>query len=107
MPIRFYAKNRKGKDSPIKKLHNIAYIVNAVGKKIMHDSKTADSINNWAFKKKGIADYMKTNKLTKPTLVQKSKDGSFVLKNEIPVMPILIINVPSQYRSLYIDKTQY
>lgn len=104
-PIRFIAKKSDGSETTIKKLHNIAYIVNARGKKVEYDKRLADNINNGLFKNKRIAEYMKTNKLKKPTLVQKSETGILVLKNEITVKTMLVNAVPTQYQSLYIDKT--
>lgn len=105
-PIRFNVKNYNGEDAYIKKLHDIAYVANAPNKRVDYNKGIADNINNGLFKKKQIKNYMKTNKLEKPTLVQKSEDGGIlVLKNEIFVEDILIKNVPSQYQSLYRDKT--
>ena len=82
--------------------------MNAPNKKVPYNKKLADNINNGLFKKTRIAKYMNTNKLKKPTLVQKSeKDNLLVLKNDILVKTDLIKNaVPSQYQSLYIDKTK-
>ncbi|MFA5925600.1 MAG: hypothetical protein WC831_01590 [Parcubacteria group bacterium] len=105
MPIRFDTKNRKGEDTTIKKLHDIAYFVNAPGKRVGYSERLADNINNGIFKKRPIKDYMKTNKFEKPTLVQKSEDGNIlVLKNEILIKTMLINAVPTQYQSLYKDK---
>ncbi len=107
MPIRFDVKNNKGGETYIKKLHNIAYIINAEGKKVDYNERLADDINNGLFKKRAVRDYMKTNNFKKPTLVQKSEDGKIlVLKNEIPVKTILINAIPTQHRSLYINKTK-
>jgi hypothetical protein len=107
MPIRFDVKNHDGKDASIKKLHDIAYWVDAPGKKVDYNKRTSDNINNGLFKRRPIKDYMETGKLNSPTLVQKSENGnSLVLRNEIPVKTILIKAVPSQHRSLYIDKTR-
>jgi len=105
MPIRFAVKNSKGESSAIKKLYDIAYLVNVPNKKVSYDRSIADGINNGLFKKRGVAKYMKTNKFKKPTLVQKSESKTLVLKNEIPIKTILVKNIPSQYKSLYIDKT--
>lgn len=107
MPFRFNTKNNEGRDAYIKKLHDIAYLVNAPGKMVIYDKKIADNINNGLFKKRGIKSYMKSNSLKKPTLVAKSESGDIlVLKNEIPVITATINVVPSQYRQLYIDKTK-
>ena len=106
MPIRFAVKNKEGHPTYIKKLYDIAYTVNAPGKKVDYDKRVADCINNGLFRKKQVKKYMRTNRLEKPTLVQKSKDNTLVLKNEIPVYTILVKNIPSQYQSLYIDKTR-
>ena len=76
-------------------------------KKVDYDKGVADSINNGIFRKQQVAYYLRTNKLDKPTLVQKSENGTLVLKNEIPIKTALIKNeVPSQHQSLYIDKTK-
>ncbi|MFZ2187284.1 MAG: hypothetical protein WAV46_01495 [Candidatus Moraniibacteriota bacterium] len=105
-PIRFEVKNAKGEDTYIKKLHSIAYIVNAPGTRVDFDKNLQDCINNGLFKRSRLKEYMKTNGLRKPTLIQKSKqENILVLKNEIPVKVELVKNIPSQYRSLYIDKT--
>lgn len=106
-PIRCAVKNNKNEETYIKKLYNIAYIVNAPNKKVIYNKSLADSINNGLFRKRPIAKYMRTNKFTKPTLVQKSEDKALlVLKNEILIKTDLIKNIPSQFQSLYIDKTQ-
>ena len=105
-PIRFQAKNLEGEETSIKKLHNIAYIINAPGKKVEYSKNLANDINNGIFRKHLVASYMKTNKLDKPTLVKKTKDGILVLRNEIPIKTCLVGNVPTQYKSMYIDKTR-
>jgi hypothetical protein len=103
-PIRCEIKKKRG-SSYMEKLYNIAYIGNAQGKKVTYDQITADSINNKLFLRPQVAEYMKTHGLDKPTLVIKSGD-IMVLKNETPVKTGLIHNdVPSEHRSLYIDKT--
>lgn len=104
-PIRFSTKNPKGEDSAVKKLHNLAYIVDVPGKQVMYSERTADNINNGIFKNSQVASYMKTNKLDKPTLVKRS-GKILVFKNETLVRNILVNLVPSQYRYLYIDKTK-
>jgi len=107
MPIRCSVSNHQGKPTYIKKFYNIAYIADAPGKKVAYDKYLADCINNGLFGRKSIKKYMQTNKLKKPTLVQKSEEGNIlVLRNDIPVQTILIKNIPSQYQSLYIDKTK-
>jgi hypothetical protein len=107
IPIRFAVKNSKGEPSAIKKLYDIAYFVDVPYKKVFYNKSTADGINNGLFRKRQVAKYMKTNKLEKPTLVQKSEKGTLVLKNEIPIKTALVKNdVPIQYQSLYIDKTK-
>ena len=106
-PIRFTIKNNNGDDAAIKKLHNLAYLVDAPGKSVGYSKKIADSINNGLFSRKQIKEYMRTNRLKKPTIVQKSEDGKLlVLKNEIPIETILINKVPQQYQYLYADKTK-
>lgn len=105
-PIRCSIKNKKGYPAYVKKLYDIAYIVNAPGKRVNYDKNLADSINNALFRIKQIKNYIKTNKLRKPTLVQKSEDNTLVLKNEVPVKTELVKNIPYQYQSLYIDKTR-
>lgn len=107
MPFRFDIKNYEGGDTYIKKLHNIAYFVDAPGKKVDYDENLAKNINNGLFRRRPIRDYMKTNKFKKPTLVQKKEDGkSLVLKGTIPVETILIKNIPRQHRFRYTDKTK-
>lgn len=106
-PIRCSVKNSKGEVAYIKKLYDIAYLVDVPGKKVDYSKNLADSINNGLFRKRQVAKYMRTNNLIKPTLVQKSEDKiSLVLKNEIPVKTLLIKNIPVQHQSLYIDKTK-
>lgn len=100
---------KKGNESVtyIKKLYDVAYFVDAPGKRVDYDKNLADNINNGLFKRKSVASYIKTNKFSKPTLVQKSNNNTLVLKNEIIVKTGLIKNiVPVQYQSLYIDKTR-
>lgn len=107
IPIRCVVKNKMGKATYINKLYDIAYLVDAPGKKVDYDKNLADSINNGLFKKSRIADYIRTNKLKKPTLVQKSEDKkSLVLEGETLVKTELVGNIPTQYRYLYIDKTR-
>lgn len=106
IPIRFQAKNSKGEETSIKKLHNIAYFVDAPGKKVEYNKNLTNDINNGIFRKSLIANYMRTNKLNKPTIVNKTKDGILVLRNEISIKTLLVRNIPTQYQSLYVDKTR-
>lgn len=107
MPIRCAIKNKMGEPTYIKKLYNIAYFVDAPDKKVNYNKNIANNINNGLFRKRSVEKYMKTNKFKKPTLVQKSENGTLVLKNEIPVKTGLIKNdVPLQHQSLYLDKTR-
>ena len=108
IPIRFAVKNNNGESAYIKKLYDIAYISNVPGKKVNYDKKLSDLINNGLFKRKPIANFLRTNQIKNGhTLVQKSEDKKIlVLKNEIVVKTELIKNIPSQYQSLYIDKTK-
>lgn len=108
IPIRFSVRNRSGRPTAMKKLYDIAYCVDAPNKTVSYDTKVADGINNGIFKKREVARFMKTNRLGKPTLVQRSEDGKIlVLKNEVPVKADLIKNiVPPQHKPLYIDKTR-
>lgn len=108
MPIRCAVWNYKGEIAYIKKLYDIAYPWDVPNKKVGYNKFLADNINNGLFKKGQVARYMKTNKLKKPTLVQKSEDGkSLVLKIETPVKTGLVKNaVPPQHQPLYIDKTR-
>lgn len=106
MPIRFSVLHN-GIETAIKKLHNIAYPTpNAPNKKVEYNKNLADNINNGLFKNKKIRDYMKTNKLKKPTIVKKTKDNCLVLSGEISVKEIPFEQIPPQHRSIYIDKTR-
>lgn len=105
MPIRFNVKNHDGKDASIKKLHDIVYIANVLGKKVDYSKKTADNINNGLFKKRQVKEYMETNNFKSPTLVQKS-GNILVSKNDILVEMMVIDKVPSQYQKNYRDKTR-
>lgn len=107
MPKRFAVWNKIGEITAVKKLYDIAYEWDVPNKMINYNERVADNINNGLFKNRWVAKYMKTNKLEKPTLVQKSEKGTLVLKNEIPVKTGLVKNVvPLQYQSLYTDKTK-
>lgn len=109
MPIRCATHNNMGQIAYIKRLYDIAYSYgNAPGKRVNYNGNLAGDINNGLFKRRRVAEYMKTNKFRKPTLVQKSENGEYlVLKNEILVKTGLVKhNVPLQYQSLYIDKTR-
>lgn len=106
MPIRCSIKNYSEKETYIKKLYNIAYIISVPGKKVAYDENISDCINNGLFRRSAVRRYMKTNGFRKPTLVQKSENGDIlVLKDEIPIKTILLKDIPTQYQSLYIDKT--
>jgi hypothetical protein len=104
-PIRCAVKNRQGEPTFMKKLYDIAYLVNVQGKKVDYSRGLADNINNGLFKIRRVANYMRTNKFKKPTLVKKSGE-MFVPENDVVVKTDLITNVPEQYQSLYIDKTK-
>ena len=104
-PIRCTVKNHQGEATFIKKLYDIAYLVNVPGKKVGYDRNLADNVNNGLFKIKRVAEYIRTNKFKKPTLVKKSGE-ILVLANEVIVKTELITNIPAQYQSLYIDKTK-
>jgi len=107
VPVRFSALNSKGGPTSIKKLYDIAYLVNAPGKMVPYDRKLANGINNGLFKNRPVAKFMRTNKFPKPTLVQKSEDKlTLVLKNDVQVQTLLIKNIPTQYQYLYTDKTE-
>jgi|GEM_PF-4691112 len=105
-PVRFSVFNNEGSETYIKKLHNIAYFASEAPDKIVDYNKNlANSINNVLFTKKAILEYIKTNKLNKPTLVQKSEDKkNLVLKGDVLVETILFNKVPTQYQYLYKDK---
>lgn len=107
-PSRCTIKNEVGKLTYIKKLYDIAYIVDVPGKKVAYDEGLADNINNGLFKRRMIKNYMRTNGIRKkPTLVQKSEDKkTLVLKNEIQVETMLVKNIPVQFQYLYKDKTR-
>lgn len=105
-PIRFGAFWR-GKETAIKKLHNLAYPANAPEKKVGWDNKLADAINNGIFNKARVKEYIKTNNVKKPTLVRKEPNKKdFILENKIQIKTELIKNLPSQFQYLYQDKTQ-
>jgi hypothetical protein len=110
MPIRCAVRNKRtGELTSVAKLYNIAYFVNAPGKMVKYDKRLADNINNGLFRRRRVAEYMKKNKLKKPTLVKKAENGNYlVLKDdEVPVIIGTIQTlVPPQYKHLYIDKTR-
>ncbi|MEO0118687.1 MAG: hypothetical protein ABIK66_06155 [candidate division WOR-3 bacterium] len=108
IPIRCRLTNNRGEPTYIKKLCDIAYPAPAPGKRVNYDKNVADNINNGLFKIKRVAQYMKTNKLKKPTLVRKSETGNYlVLTNEVQVIVERVENiVPPQHRYLYVDKTR-
>jgi hypothetical protein len=101
-------KNHNGDYTYIRKLFNLAYRFDVPKTKVPYSERLADDINNGLFKRRPIKKYMETNKLNKPTLVQKSEDKDIlVLKDEeTQIKAILINEVPSQYQYLYIDKTK-
>lgn len=105
LPIRCAMRGKDGHPSYMKKLYDIAYLTNAPGKKVLYDKNIADNINNGLFKMVRVAKYMTTNHFKKPTLVEKS-EGILVLKNEVEIKTDLVKNIPTQYQSLYTDKTQ-
>jgi hypothetical protein len=109
MPIRCAVWNKRtGELTYIAKLYNIAYVANVPGKMVEYDKRLADNINNGLFRKRRVADYMKRNKLKKPTLVKKSETGNYLVQSgEVPIKIGIIKNVvPPQHLSLYIDKTK-
>lgn len=106
-PVRYEVINKDGQHTAIKKLYDIAYFVDAPNKMVNYGKNIADGINNGLFRKKAVKKYMETNRFNKPTLVEKSKNKTLVLKNEILVKTGLVKNdVPIQYQSIYIDKTR-
>lgn len=103
-PVRCAA-YKKGCATYIKKLYDIAYLVNTPNKKVDYKESLSDAINNAPFRRRAIVTYMKTNKLKKPTLVQKAEYANIlVLKGDILIKTLLIKNIPTQYQSLYTDK---
>jgi hypothetical protein len=106
-PIRFAVKNNQKKETSIKRLYDIAYAHNVPGKKVYYNENLASSINNDLFtKKKEIADYMKSNELSKPQLVMKSPDDdTLILKGVVLVETMRPAQVQTQYRPLYEAKT--
>lgn len=107
IPIRCKVNNHKRHPAYIKKLYDLSYTANAPGKRVPYNKNLSDSINNGLFRLRQIENYMKTNNLSKPTLVKKSGDGKIlVLKNEITMKTTLIKNLQPQYQYLYIDKTR-
>lgn len=106
MPERFSTVNDEGNPTYITKLYNIAYMADVPDKKVKYSKRLADDINNGLFRHRKIASYLKSNGLKKPTLVKKSEDDKIlVLNNDTPVKDILIHEVPTQFRYLYLDKT--
>ena len=105
-PIIFRAKNSKGEETSVKKLHDIAYPYDVPGGKIVYSERLADNINNGLFKNPEIERYMKSNKLDKPTLVRKAGKENFVLASQTLVKDFVATQVPTQYRHLYIEKTR-
>jgi hypothetical protein len=106
-PIRRESRNNRGGETFIKKLHNIAYFVDAPDKRVPYKKNLASDINSGLFRIRPVNKYMKTNRFKKPTLVQKSENNTLVLKNEIMVKTGTIDNdVPLQYQYLYNDKTK-
>ncbi|MBI5153461.1 MAG: hypothetical protein HZA36_03315 [Parcubacteria group bacterium] len=64
------------------------------------------NINSGLFRKERVQKYMEINKLEKPRLVQKSKENTLVLANEIVVETGLVKNkISPEYQYQYIDKT--
>jgi len=107
IPTRCPVKNSRGEPTYIKKLYDIAYIVDVPRKKVAYNRNLANNINNALFRKRPVSKYMKTNEFKKPTLVQKSEDKeTLVLKNDIQVETMLVKNIPAQHQYLYIDKTK-
>lgn len=105
-PIRCEVKNDEGKPTYMKKFYNVAYFVDAPGKRVPYDKTLANSINNDLFKKPRVAQHMKANRLQKPTLVQKSADNTLILTGEVLVKTELVKNIPQEFQSQYIDKTR-
>ncbi len=105
-PIRCEVKNDEGKPTYMKKFYNIAYFVDAPGKRVSYDKTAANSINNDLFRKPRVAQHMKAKGLQKPTLVQKSADNTLVLTGEVLVKTELVKNIPQEFQSQYIDKTR-
>jgi hypothetical protein len=105
-PIRFPVKNKQGGPAYIKSLHDVAYIVNAPGKRTPYDRKLADNINNGLFKTARIKEYLKMHGFRKPTLVKKEPNEKIlVLTGEVEVKTELVKDVPLGHQSLYTDKT--
>jgi hypothetical protein len=105
-PIRFAVKNKQKNETSIKKLYDIAYQHNVPGKKVYYNENLANSINNDLFtKKKKVADYIKSNSLSKPQLVMKSPDGTLILKGDVLVEIMRPAQVRAQDRHLYEAKT--
>ncbi len=105
-PVRYPTKDTNGRDTTIKRLYDIAYVVNAPGKEVPYTKNKANAINNGLFKRRKIKEYLRTNDFKSPTVVRKSEDGKrLVLSNIVNVQIILIKDIPQQYQYLYIDKT--
>ncbi len=105
-PIRYAVKNNRNEYTAITKLHNLVYPVNVPGKSVFYSKREYDSIDKTIFGKKQVQDHMRTHKLKKPTIIQKSENGeTLVLKGGIVKME-LIKNIPQEYKYLYNDKTR-
>jgi hypothetical protein len=101
-PIRYVAVSTKGEPTYMKKLFDIAYQPQLPDKKVEYNRNLADNINNGLFKNKKAYNYIKTNKIKKPTLVQGSEDKKFlVLKNDVSIKTLLVAQSPVQHQSLY------
>lgn len=108
-PIRFVVKNKRGRETVMKKLYDIIYQYqfNIPDKKgVAYDERLAKSINNDLFKKPKVADYIKSNHFGKPKIVTKSPNGTLMLVGGTRVKVVRPLEIQSQYRSLYPIKTR-
>ena len=101
-PVRYDVQNNKGRPTYIKKLYDIAYRFNVPEKMTTYNKPLADNINNGLFKRKVVAEYLKTNSFKSPTIVVKSPSNTMVLNSErVEVKTLLTKEIPTQYQPQY------
>lgn len=102
-PISFFAVNREKQPTAIKQLYNLTRSVNAPESIVSNKGDVIKNINNGLFRNKQVSEYMKLKNFTKPTLVNKSKDGKFVVlnKGKVSVTMIRLPDIPLKYQDDY------